>query len=150
GGSPEEEERPRVKTVLPDDVATPPRRQPVLRPRALAERPRMRMDRDGVGRQSAPPAAPDAPDRKGDVFQVGEERRIESTHLEECDTVEGRGASARSERIEWVAPQNLEGLAVQVVEAVEGPVDDDARRVDPSLVSETNEHRCRHDDSLPG
>src|SRR5207253_10943985 len=73
-----------------------------------------------------------------------------SAHLEKCGTVEGRGASARSERIEWVAPQTLGRLAVRVVEAMEGPVDDDARRVDPSLVSETDEHRCRHDDSLPG
>ena len=108
------------------------------------------MNRDGGRHQPAPPAARRAADGEVDIFQIGEERRIEATDFDECGAIEGRGSTARGQRVEEVVRQHVYRLAVQVVETVERPVDDDACGIDSSLVVAPNENRRRHHNTLSG
>src|SRR5262249_53686045 len=92
--SPQKEGGPLVEAVLPRDVAAPPPGQTILGLGSLAERSRVRMNRERVRSEPTLPASCDAPDRKVDVFEVGEERRIEAADLEKCSAVECRSATA--------------------------------------------------------
>jgi hypothetical protein len=141
GSGPEEEVRPGVEAVLPRDVAASPGGQPILRRRALAEGSGVGVDPGCRRRQTAPPASSDTPDPEVDILEVGEERRVEAADLQECGPIERRGAAARREGVERASLQHLQRLAVQVVEPVQGSVDDDARGVDPVLVAEPHENR---------
>ena len=91
--------------------------------------------------QPALPASSDTADSEVDILEVGEERRVEPADFEECGPIEGRGPAAGREWIEDGSLQNLHRLAVEVIEPVEGPVDDDAGRVDPVLGAATHENR---------
>src|SRR5262245_55739815 len=101
----------------------------------------MRVDPDRGRRQPATPASPHAADSEVDILEVREEGRIEAADLEKCGAVESRRPTARRERVEDTDVQDLDRLAVKMVEAVEAPIDDDACRVDQSLVAEANEDR---------
>src|SRR5438132_14415406 len=110
----------------------------------------MCVDRDSGRGQPALPASRDAADRKVDILDVEEDRRIKAADIEKGSAIECSGPATRGERVEEVARQNLHRLAVQVVEPVQGAVDDDAGRIDVPFVAATNENWHRHYDSLVG
>ena|SRR5437764_7560630 len=101
----------------------------------------MSVNRDSRRGQPTRPATSGTTDPEVDIFEVGEERRVEAPDLEERAPIERRGASARRQGVEHTSVQHLQRLAVQVVETVERPVDDDACRVDPVLFAASNENR---------
>ena len=81
------------------------------------------------GKSAAFPAGPH-PQHQVDVLPVCEQRLVEAPRGEERLPVERRRGAGRPDRVRDSLVQTRHGLAIQVVEDEEGPVELHSRRVD--------------------